>query len=185
MAELRSFHSCPPRAQRGRAPFRTADGNQDAEANYLCSRGMHYGLAAVILPLGLLAPQEPDLLNRASIRCGLGLLRKARRAHSFLALHRPALLKTPCLVTWLTLHKPGGSGAPASRSERPPLLQLLLGTSVPSHRSCVGTQSTPSEYERRPSSPFSSALQEQHINVHAPGSGAPPPVTCANLNEAV
>jgi uncharacterized protein (DUF305 family) len=25
----------------------------------------------------------------------------------------------------------------------------------------------------------------KHINVHAPGSGQPPPVTCANLNEAV
>jgi hypothetical protein len=23
-----------------------------------------------------------------------------------------------------------------------------------------------------------------HVNVHAPGSGDPPPVTCANLNEA-
>jgi hypothetical protein len=25
----------------------------------------------------------------------------------------------------------------------------------------------------------------KHINVHAPGSGEPPPVTCANLNEAL
>ena len=27
--------------------------------------------------------------------------------------------------------------------------------------------------------------EAKHINVHAPGSGEPPPVTCANLNEAV
>ena len=27
--------------------------------------------------------------------------------------------------------------------------------------------------------------EPKHINVHAPGSGEPPPVTCANLNEAV
>jgi hypothetical protein len=25
----------------------------------------------------------------------------------------------------------------------------------------------------------------KHVNVHEPGSGEPPPVTCANLNEAV
>jgi hypothetical protein len=25
----------------------------------------------------------------------------------------------------------------------------------------------------------------KHLNVHAPGSGEPPPVSCANLNEAV
>jgi uncharacterized protein (DUF305 family) len=27
--------------------------------------------------------------------------------------------------------------------------------------------------------------EPKHVNVHAPGSGEPPPVTCANLNEAV
>ncbi len=27
-------------------------------------------------------------------------------------------------------------------------------------------------------------LSGEHVNVHAPGSGEPPPVTCANLNEA-
>jgi hypothetical protein len=26
--------------------------------------------------------------------------------------------------------------------------------------------------------------EPKHLNVHAPGSGEPPPVTCANLNEA-
>jgi hypothetical protein len=34
---------------------------------------------------------------------------------------------------------------------------------------------------------FDDLLSEDpmHLNVHAPGSGDPPPVACANLNEAL